>query len=53
MTLTAIHLHFTMGGPALEASVVAKAISLAEEEYCPVWAMIKPGTEIHSAFELV
>ncbi len=53
MILTTIRLKFVIGGPSLDASVVAKAISLAEKEYCPVWAMIKPGTKIDSAFDLV
>ena len=53
MILTTINLHFTIGGPGLDAGAVAKAIHQAEEQYCPVWAMIKPGTEIRSSFELV
>jgi uncharacterized OsmC-like protein len=51
--LTTINLKFVIGGPSLDASVVAKAVNSAEEQYCPVWAMLKPGTKIHSSFELV
>jgi putative redox protein len=50
--LTGIHLKFMIGGPSLDGTVVEKAISLAEREYCPVWAMMKPGTKIDSSFEL-
>ena len=50
--LTDIHLTFTLRGPALDPTVVARAISLAETEYCPVWAMLEGGTRITSCFEI-
>ncbi len=53
MMLTSISLNFIIGGPSLDADTVAKAIRLAEEQYCPVWAMLKPSTNISSAFTLI
>ncbi len=53
MMLTSISLNFTIGGPSVAADAVAKAIRLAEEQYCPVWAMLKPSTKVRSTFALV
>ncbi len=51
--VTDIHLAFTFRGAALDESAVARAIELAENQFCPVWAMLKGGTRITSSFQIV
>jgi putative redox protein len=50
---TQIELEFVIAGPAVDPAMVAKAIALSEERYCPVWAMLKPGTKITSSTRFV
>jgi putative redox protein len=44
--LTGIALEFHITGEALDPETVRKAITLGEEQYCPVWAMLSPATPI-------
>jgi len=37
----------------IDPAVVERSLSVAEERLCPVWAMLKPGTTIKSAFCIV
>ncbi len=51
--LTEIELRFIISGTGVSPDAVARAIALSEDKYCPVWAMLKPGTRITSSFEIV
>lgn len=51
--LTEINLKFTLTSPDAVRENVEKAIKLAEETYCPVWAMLKGNTVITSEFEII
>jgi putative redox protein len=51
--LTEIALDFTIRGENIDPAVVQRALSQTEERLCPVWAMLKPGTTIKSAFRIV
>lgn len=44
--ITDVELDFRLQGDALDAASVEKAIQLAEETYCPVWAMLKGNVAI-------
>jgi len=50
--LTKIELTWEIRGKGLEEEKVRKAIQMAEEKFCPVWAMLKSGTEISWLFRL-
>jgi putative redox protein len=43
---TDIELQYRFKGGQLDAPTVEKAISLSEETYCPVWAMLKNSVSI-------
>jgi putative redox protein len=51
--LTEITLEFVITGAGTDPDRVAQALKLAEEQLCPVWAMLKGGTEIRTSFRLV
>ena len=51
--LTDIQLKFTFRGQGLDPAAIQRAIELGEAQYCPVWAMLKGGTRIKAAFEVV
>ncbi|MCE1189850.1 MAG: OsmC family protein [Ignavibacteria bacterium] len=44
--LTKIYLNFTLTSPDTLQADLDKAISISEESLCPVWAMLKPSTQI-------
>lgn len=44
--LTSIEVELVLHGHDLDPEIVAHAVALAEEELCPVWAMIRPTTPI-------
>ena len=50
--LTNIALEFAVTGTGIEPAKVAQALAMAEEQLCPVWAMLKPGTPISSTFRI-
>jgi putative redox protein len=50
--LHTIHLNFTLTSPDVTSDAMDKAIKLSEETLCPVWAMLKPGTDIRLTYEL-
>ena len=50
--LTEISLSFVLRGAGLEAEAVQRALAVAENQLCPVWAMLKPGTPIAVSFQL-
>jgi putative redox protein len=47
--ITHIDLTFTVWGDGVDRQAVDKALALAEEQLCPVWAMLRPGTTITHA----
>ena len=51
--ITEIALEFTVRGAGVEPEAVGRALKVAEEQLCPVWAMLKPGTPITASFEVV
>jgi putative redox protein len=51
--LTDIDLEFVVRGSGQDPEVVARSLRVAEEQLCPVWAMLKPGTTIRSSFRIV
>jgi putative redox protein len=48
-----IHVHYKVGGYGLDREKVAKAIELAEEKYCGVFATLRNALEITSDFEII
>jgi putative redox protein len=50
--LTRIELSYEIKGSGLQADAVQKAIQMAEQKYCPVWAMLKKQVEITWKFQL-
>jgi len=51
--LTDITLEFVVRGKGVEPAAVGRALTMAEEQLCPVWAMLKPGVAISAAFTVV
>jgi putative redox protein len=51
--LTEIALEFVISGPGTDPDRVTQALKLAEEQLCPVWAMLKGGTPISTSFRIV
>jgi putative redox protein len=50
--ITAIDLTFTVRGDGVDPAAVEKALALTEEQICPVWAMLSPGTPIAATYRL-
>ncbi|MGA1981489.1 MAG: OsmC family protein [Acidobacteriaceae bacterium] len=50
--LTAIEMIYHLRGDALEAGAVDRAVRIAEDQLCPVLAMLRPGTEIRSSWRI-
>ena len=50
--LTDIDLQFVVRGSGQDPEVIARSLRVAEEQLCPVWAMLKPGTTIKSSFRI-
>jgi putative redox protein len=50
--LESIHLEFRLAGAGLEPERVARALELAEQRICPVWAMLSPATPISHSLHL-
>ncbi len=50
--LTEITLEFVIKGEP-NPDKVAQALTIAEEQLCPVWAMLKNGTKISASFHIV
>ena len=48
-----IHVHYKVIGRALDKEKVSKAIELAEEKYCGVFATLRNAVEITSDFEII
>jgi putative redox protein len=50
---TKIHLHFVVGGRALPAAAVARAIELSHEKYCSATIMLARTAQITTSHEVV
>ena len=50
---TEICVDFVVHGSGVDPQAVEKAIAQADEKLCPVWAMLKPGTPIKTAYRIV
>lgn len=50
--LTRIELGYHLRGEGLDARLVEQAVRLAEDQLCPVLAMLRPGTTITSAWDV-
>jgi len=50
--LTAIELVYHLRGEELNPEILDQALHIAEERLCPVLAMLRPGTEIHSSWRM-
>ena len=50
--LTAIELVYSIRGEGLAPETVEKAIQIAEQKLCPVLAMLRPGAEITSSWQI-
>jgi len=50
--LTEIELVYILRGEGLAAETVERAVRMAEEQLCPVLAMLRPGTEIRSEWRI-
>jgi putative redox protein len=51
--LTSIELEFEFRGGQLDGLSVEKALSLSEERFCPVWAMVKAAAPIKATYRLL
>ncbi len=50
---TEIALEFIVKGEGVDPAVVERAVTMAEAQLCPVWAMLKDGTPITSTYRVV
>ena len=50
---TSIELEFEFRGGRLDGPSIEKALSLSEDRYCPVWAMVKMAAPIKAGYRLV
>jgi putative redox protein len=50
--ITDISLEFLISGADVAPEKVAQALKVAEEQLCPVWAMLKSGTAISTGFHI-
>lgn len=48
-----IHVHYKVSGRGLQADKISRAIELAEQKYCGVYATLKDVVEITSDFEII
>ncbi|HUG34466.1 MAG TPA: OsmC family protein [Anaerolineales bacterium] len=48
-----IHIQYKLSGRALDPDKVRRAIHLAEEKYCGVYATLKDALEISNDFEII
>jgi putative redox protein len=50
--LTRIEIGYHLHGEGLDARLVEQAVRVAEDQLCPVLAMLRPGTAISSVWEI-
>ena len=44
--VTHVHLKYVLKGEGLDQAAVEKAVRMAEEKYCPVWAMLRNNVAV-------
>jgi uncharacterized OsmC-like protein len=44
---------FVARGKGVDPLAVQRAIAQADQQLCPVWAMLKPGTPITTSYKIV
>lgn len=49
---TKIHLKYIVYGESIKPEDMERAIDLSEEKYCSASAMLRPGVELSSSFEI-
>ncbi len=50
--LTEIELAYRLQGEGLDSELVQRALGIAEDQLCPVLAMLRPGTKITSSWRI-
>jgi putative redox protein len=50
--ITEISLEFVITGAGTDPGKVTQALTMAEDQLCPVWAMLKGGTIINTSFRV-
>ena len=50
--ITEIALEFVIAGAQTDPAKVTQALKIAEDQLCPVWAMLKGGTPISASFRI-
>ena len=50
--ITDIDLEFVVSGTDVEVAAIERALKIAEDQLCPVWAMLKVGTPIRATFRV-
>ncbi len=50
--LSEIELVYQIGGEGLDPELAGRAVRFAEDQLCPVLAMLRPGTKIHSSWRI-
>jgi putative redox protein len=51
--LTSIELEFEFRGGRIDDASIERALSLSEERFCPVWAMLKPVVPIKAVHRII
>jgi len=46
--LTRTDLDVVVRGDGVEQAAAERALKIGEEQICPVWAMLRPGTPVHA-----
>jgi len=49
----AIHIHYLIGGPALDPVQVQRAVHLSQDKYCSTYATLSDAVQLTSDFEIV
>jgi putative redox protein len=50
---TAVRVHYTVTGPAVDPKAVERAIELSETKYCPAQAMLVRAVPITHTYDIV
>ncbi len=50
---TQVDLQFRFAGDGLDPDTLNRAVKVTEEQYCPVWTMLRSGTPISSSVIIV
>lgn len=50
---TSIYVEHVVRGRGVSPDAVARAVELSDERYCPITAMLRPGTRLQSTYRIV